>query len=198
MLKRERVIILKKFKYSESDLIIHSISSRGEKLHFIAKGALRSRKRFGGGVLEPTHYVDIAYKEKRGHSGLHWLNEAHLLDGFSGIRSDYERLELGFYFLKMTSKVSLEGDLDAPESFILLGQSLRSLESTHELQKLRLIFEAKLLQQQGVLPNEVSLLKIASHSMKEHNNINLGSEEWEEVHSLIQYKIENYIQLGPK
>ena len=60
---QNRFIILKKMKYGESDLILHAISMQGEKLSFIARGALKSKKRFGGGVLEPTHFVSFTYKQ---------------------------------------------------------------------------------------------------------------------------------------
>ena len=72
-------ILLKKVRFAESDLILTGISSEGEKKSFLARSALKSRKRFGGGVLEPTHFVEIGYSEKPGENRLGTLDEASLI-----------------------------------------------------------------------------------------------------------------------
>lgn len=189
-----KVIVLRTIKYSESDLIVHGLSVSGEKLHFIAKGALRSRKRFGGGVLEPTHYIRVSYTEKRRGGDLYILNEASLLEGFSRIRNDYERLELGFYFLRAINKVSLEGVLDSHNNFNLLGHSLRCLEITQDLNKLRIFFETKLLQQQGVLPGSELLMEIVSSSILDHERMSMDVEKWSWVSSLVHHAMQRYLE----
>ncbi len=57
MKEKTRLIILRTIKYSEADLIVHGLNTEGARINFMAKSALKSRKRFGGGVLEPTHYM---------------------------------------------------------------------------------------------------------------------------------------------
>lgn len=59
---RERIIVLKKTVYRDSDLIIRGLNSQGAKLSFIAPAALKSRRRFGGGVLEPTNFIEVVYQ----------------------------------------------------------------------------------------------------------------------------------------
>lgn len=62
---RERIIVLKKTVYRDSDLIIRGLNSQGAKLSFIAPAALKSRRRFGGGVLEPTNFIEVVYQVSR-------------------------------------------------------------------------------------------------------------------------------------
>ena len=151
---KDRFIILKKIKYAEADLIIHGLSPRGEKLAFIARGALRSKKRFGGGVLEPTHFVSFTYKQASEHGQLNVLQEATLVNDFPGLRTDYDRLETALHILECVSKVSQEGDRDSEFLFNLLGHTLKALESTPDVLVLKMHFYLKFLLQQGVVNAE--------------------------------------------
>jgi len=140
---QSKVFILKKIKYAESDLILNCLNSYGARINFIAKGALRSRKRFGGGVLDPLNYVQTSYQEKKNSDSLVLLKEATLIEDFPGLRSSYDRLETGFHFLKLILKLSREGVMDGNEVFHLLGNALRSAETSRNLHLLRTQFEMK-------------------------------------------------------
>jgi DNA repair protein RecO (recombination protein O) len=151
---KDRFIILRKIKYAEADLIIHALSPRGEKLAFIARGALKSKKRFGGGVLEPTHFVTFTFKQANEHGQLNVLQEATIVNDFPGLRTDYDRLETALHILDCVSKVSQEGDRDSEFLFNLLGHTLKSLESTPDVLVLKMHFYLKFLLQQGVVNAE--------------------------------------------
>ena len=144
-------------------------------------------------MLEPTHYIRVSYTRKEGT--LHLLNEASLLESFSKIRDDYERLDLGFYFLKIIGKVSLEGVLDSQNSFNLLGLSLKCLETTQDLNKLRIFFETKLLQQQGVLPNKTFLFEVLSLSILDHEKVNISLKQWSDLRGLVHRTMKQYIEV---
>lgn len=152
MYQKQRFIILKTIKYSDSDLIIHALLKNGEKINFIAKGARKSKKRFSGGVLEPTHFVEGVYSKTK--SDLFLLQEAHLIKGFEKLRTSYDKLELAFYFLKLMDQVSEYGGLDSESYFDLLGNSLTALETVAGINQLKLHFEVKFLYYQGVLPED--------------------------------------------
>lgn len=142
-------LILRKIKYGESDLILHGLSSKGEKISFIARGALRSKKRFSGGVLDPGNFVMLTYKSKVG--GLSHLSEASLLHDFRGLRSSYEHIELALRVLECADRVSLEGDDNSQNLYNLIGNTLKALESARRVDILRTQFSLKFLLQQGVL-----------------------------------------------
>lgn len=148
---QDRFIILKKMKYGESDLIIHALSSAGTKKSFIARAALKSKKRFGGGVLEPSHFVKLTYRPSQTESQLNVLNEAQLLDDFKSIRTDYDKLEFALFTLNCVYHVSQEGDFDSHFLFNLLGHTLKNLGEVKNLDRYKLHFCLKLLFQQGVI-----------------------------------------------
>lgn len=150
--KQEKVLILKKTKFGESDLIIQAINSIGARLSFIAKGALKSKKRFGGGVLEPTHFVLFSYKQGSS-SQLLVLTEAQIIDDFPGLRKDYDRLEFSLMMLNCVYHVSQEGDIGSEFLFNLLGHSLRFLNSQQaiDIRIFKMHFYLKFLFQQGVV-----------------------------------------------
>ncbi|MEZ4873613.1 MAG: DNA repair protein RecO [Bdellovibrionales bacterium] len=150
--KTDRFIILKTLKYGESDLIVQALSKSGSKMGFIAKGARKSKRRFGGGILEPTHFVELTYKEGLGTASemgrLLFLQDAQLLNGFVQLRGDYDRLQMALYFVHLIEKVSLEGMDESEYAFNLLGNALKQLEVTEHIPILKLQFELKFLLQQ--------------------------------------------------
>lgn len=152
--KQDLFIILKKIKYGEADLIIHALGSNGAKTSFIAKSALKSKKRFGGGILEPLHFVNFTYREKQDSSQMKTLSEATLIEDFREIRSNYDKLELAFYILTCVSQVSLEGDQHSEFLFNLTGHSLRAVAKSTAPETLKLHFCLKFLFQQGVISFE--------------------------------------------
>lgn len=152
--KQDRFIILKKIKYGESDLILHALSSTGSKFSFMARGALKSKKRFGGGILEPSHFVTLSYKDKADDGKLRILNEAVLIDDFKAIRSDYDKLTFALFAVNCAGSVSQEGDLNSDFLFNLLGYTLRAIGLSTNVPALKLHFCLKFLYQQGVISIE--------------------------------------------
>lgn len=174
-------LILKKIKYGEADLIIHALSQSGEKMSFLARGALRSKKRFGGGVLEPTHHVKLTYTSSN-LSDINTLKEAQLLQGFDLIRTDYDKLDFALTALSFVSQVSMEGDSNSSTLYNLLGHLLKRLESTQgaqELVVLKVQFYLKFLLQQGVLEVEEWMkpfLKVTLQETQSFQNVPSQSE----------------------
>lgn len=178
-----RLIILKKVKYGESDLIITGLSHDGVVRSFIAKSALKSKKRFGGGVLEPTHHVSVIYSFKGGshEEGLFVLNEAQVIDGFPKLRQDYEKLSTALYLLKLVSLFLKEGESFSQGAFNLLGYTLKALEECESCLKLKTHFEVKFLSLQGVFPHETEYKKLLTTSVREHKSVYLTDLEWAEA-----------------
>jgi DNA repair protein RecO (recombination protein O) len=195
---KEKVFILKKIKYGEADLILTCLTPRGERISLFARSALKSKKRFGGGVLEPTHYVNVLYDDKtsRSHSDnpLHVLKEASLIEGFEGLRSDYGRIELALHFLALISDVVREGDVDSAELFNLLGNTLRAVEKSESLDHLRTHFEVKLLANQGVLTVEEEEGALLRTSISEHEGVNLSDSQWASVRGRVKRVLSEYLQ----
>ena len=169
-IKREKIIVLKTFPFLESDLILRGLTSSGVKMSFIAKGALKSKNRFAGGVLEPCSFIEVEYKVSR--RSLHRLNQAWFLKDFRGLRQDYHRLTAALYFVGVVESLSTESEQDSHELFNLLGNALIEAENTSHLENLKLFFQIKLLFLQGILPNPDRYSHILGRALKEHKDFN--------------------------
>lgn len=152
--KQNRFIILKKIKYGEADLIIQALGVDGSRSSFIAKSALKSKKRFGGGILEPLHFVNLIYNENQDTHQMKTLKEATLIEDFKDIRTSYDKLEIALFVINCVAHVSLEGDQHSEFLFNLTGHTLRAIAKSNDLKLLKLLFCLKFLYQQGVISLE--------------------------------------------
>jgi DNA repair protein RecO (recombination protein O) len=146
----DRGIVIKVIPIKEADLLVKMILRGSGFLTALARGALKSRKRFGGGVLEPFHFIECSFEKNRKIQ----IQEAKLLETFQGIRKDYDRITLGLQFLSYYDRLNVE-NLDAKNLFYLLGHTLRALTQTQNLPLLEVQFLAKFLFDQGVLDIQV-------------------------------------------
>lgn len=167
---KNRFILLRKVRYGEADLILQAISTLGEKASFMARGALRSRQRFGGGVLEPGNFVQLSYR-RGGEGKMHVLKEAVLINGFPGLRADYDRLDLALHVLEAVGRVSQEGDSSSEFLFNLLGHTLKAIETASDLAPLKAQFYLKFLLQQGVLTGEPWMAPFLKTNIADHESL---------------------------
>lgn len=194
---KERVIVLRTFKTGETNLIVHAINSRGGRMHFIARGGVVSRKRFGGGVLEPTHYLGVTYKPASGRNEetpLHELLEAQILREFSGLRQKYERIEAALQMLHVVGRVVQPGVEDASELFDLLGHALQAVEVSDSLPLLRLQFEIKLLHCLGTLPLQTWTHEFLGKSLKDHKDLVISGDQLRRGHSEVNTLLTRYLK----
>lgn len=195
---KEKVFILRKTRYGDTDLILNCLTSGGARISLFARGALKSKKRFGGGVLEPTHYIHVLYEDKggtRSANPLHTLKEASLLNGFEGLRTDYARIEAALDFVRLVSEVVREGDVDSGDLFNLLGNTLRACEKTERIDRLRAHFAVKLLANQGVLPLEENAERILMRApIADHEKVELSEAEWIRLRGRIKRMLSEYLE----
>ena len=146
---RARGVVLGSIDFGESDRILTIYTLEQGKLKGIAKGARRSRKRFVGN-LDPLSHINIVYFHSD-KSELVRIEDASLIDAFSVLKTDIERLSDGCYLLELTSELTREGQV-LPEAYHSLVAFLKLLESGAGPEALR-FFEVKLLEQSGYLPH---------------------------------------------
>ena len=192
-------IILKKVKYSEADLIITALSNKGEKKSFLARSALKSKKRFGGGVLEPTHYVKLTFSNKEEKNQLNILEEAQLIHDFYNLRKDYDILEFALQAVDCILRVSQEGVQDSEALYNLLGHILKNLNKeglnkANDFLILKLQFYLKFLSEQGVLSLESWMLPYLQQSLSGHEKLRERIEVDKINMSVIEAMIEHYIR----
>lgn len=195
MLEQCRAIVLRTLRFGEADLVVHALTEKGQRLNFIARSALKSKKRFSGGVLEPSHCIRMSYKGRAGGDDekLLQLNEATLDQSFPGLRKDYQRLELALYFLRLISSIVKEGDIEQPGLFNMLGHGLKALETSEDLFQLRLHFEAKILAQQGVLPPDQDFSRMVGVSLTQSSEIVVPEDEKRRLRNRLDQILNAYV-----
>lgn len=193
---KDKAIVLRTTRYGENDLIVQVINSKGAKLNLFARSALRSKKRFGGGVLEPTHFIQVMYQDKAakgGDSSLHTLNEATLINSFSKLRSDYARLEAALHAVQVITVVAHEGDVDSEAIFNLLGNTLKAAETSNSLEALKTHFEVKLLTLQGVLEHQAEEEELLRAAISDHEGLQLSDDRWRRLRSRTASALKSYL-----
>jgi DNA repair protein RecO (recombination protein O) len=191
-------ILLKKVRYGESDLIVTGISAEGEKRSFLARSALKSRKRFGGGILEPLHHVKLTYSDKTEKQHLSVLDEAQLLNDFEPLKKDYDVLQFALFAVECVGKISQEGDNVSDSLYNLLGHCLKNLSSQKmkfeiHIPILKTQFYLKLLAEQGVLEIEPWMKPFLSAPLSEFAKLEVAGNEARAHVTRIEKTVREYL-----
>jgi DNA repair protein RecO (recombination protein O) len=147
---KTQAFVLKTQDYRDTSLLAYFYTKDFGKIHGIVKGIRDSRGRFGSS-LEPFSLNEIVvYRRKRG-GDLHQVTQVDLLNLFSGVREDLERISYASYFVELVNEMV---ELEEPNTglFSLLKDSLCFLESGASPKRAARIFELKLLEELGFMP----------------------------------------------
>ena len=123
---RTKAIVLRRTNYGETDRILNLLTPEG-KYSVLAKGVRKEKSRLAGGI-EMFCVSEITIHE--GRSNLATLTSAKMLTFFQNLLTDFTRLELASQLLKQINKAS--DQVDSPDFFDILSQSLSALNSTHD------------------------------------------------------------------
>lgn len=190
--EKDKIIVLKVSKYSDSHLIVSGINQRGAKISAMAPAALKSKKRFGGGVLEPTHFIEIQYQLAKQEGMLPILREAQIIESFKGLRTDYDKLSLGFYFLKLIGLVVQEQSQDSQSLFSLLAYGLKALENAKDLSAFKKHFEIKFLFTQGLLELGGDIGEVLKKKFSDYVSFDPNYEETSDYRKM-KSSLEDYV-----
>jgi DNA repair protein RecO (recombination protein O) len=189
-----KAIVLRTTKYSESDLVVTVLTEQGVKVSMMARGALKSKKRFGGGLLEPTHFLKLTVRYKSERQGLGLIEDASLLEGFEELRSDYDKIQTAFWVLDIFLRSAQEDGVQEQGQFLLLGHGLRTLSKSSDLQKFKIHFGLRFLYLHGILEveswMETFLKAPMNQALPQDLSINPGALFW------VENKIESFLQSG--
>lgn len=142
-------IVLRARPYGESDKIVSFLTEDFGKLTGIAKGALRSRRRFVNS-LEPFSLVKLHFQE-RSQTNLAFLIGAELLFGLRRLTSSLERISYASYLVEITDGLTVERE-DNLAVFQHLRDGLRYLEENGSSLRFLTHYELKLLHLAGYRP----------------------------------------------
>ena len=100
---RTEAIILRRTNYGEADRILNLLTPDRGKISVIAKGVRRSKSKLAGG-LELFATSDVNIVEGRGEMGI--VTAARLIKFYGNLLHDYERMQLGYEFIKIVNRVA--------------------------------------------------------------------------------------------
>ncbi len=142
--------VLRSYPLGESDRIVTFLTRGAGKMRGVAKGARRSRRRFGSN-LELLSRVRLAYFEREG-SDLARIESAELLESFYLLQEDPERGAVLACFAEIADAFAREQQED--EAFFrLLHATLRAVRDGVDLDWAGRYFEIWTLRLHGVLPS---------------------------------------------
>ncbi|GFO55827.1 DNA repair protein RecO [Geomonas sp. Red276] len=141
-------IVLRLTDYGEADRIVTLFSLEQGKISGIARGAKKSRKRFGG-ALEPFAHLRLQLQKG---SGLATLLSADIVGIFAGIRTDLAKIGTAAYACELVERLTPEEEPN-PRLFRLLYCYLERLDSAPLSPSDRRFFTVNLLKILGYQPD---------------------------------------------
>ena len=155
--------MLRSIRYGEADRILHLYTPTHGRLGAIAKGARRTRSRFGA-RLEPFFHVRLVLHEGRGD--LYTVTGADTVAAHGALREQAASLDAAARACDAVARLFETGD-PHPEVFRLLANGLALLDSdaSHGRSATGLAFRLKLLLAAGIVPQ---LAACASCGSTEH------------------------------
>jgi DNA repair protein RecO (recombination protein O) len=143
-------IIIRHLNYAEADRIVTFFTREYGLLKGFARGARKSRKRFGT-ALEPFSEVVLYWTEPASGS-LASLKEAELVDLHLGLREDLASVSLAAFSCELVEGLIGEGQAH-PQTFDLLKAFLDHLSHNPPSWEARLLLELRLLVLAGYSPH---------------------------------------------
>jgi DNA repair protein RecO (recombination protein O) len=155
---RTRAIVLRRTNYGEADRIVQLLTPGGKR-SVIAKSVRREKSRLAGGI-ELFAICDVVIGNGKGDLGI--LTSARLVQFYSHIMQDYERMQFAYTTIKLITKASEM--VDEPEWYDILSEVLMALD-VHSI-PLELVQTWFYLHYAGLLGHEINLDRdIDSHKL---------------------------------
>lgn len=148
---KTRGIILKALDYKEKDRLLYIFTADLGKITVIARGVRSAKGRYQAAVQPMTLCDFVLFPGKN----IHMLIEAETIHSFPVIKSDYEKITYGSYFLELTDIAM--ADREPQEQFFAdLVKALFLLDQAGiQVKQLARAFEIKTLLRTGNQPDPV-------------------------------------------
>jgi DNA repair protein RecO (recombination protein O) len=143
-----QAFVLSSLDYGDSNRIVSLFSLEHGRIKAFARGARKSRKRFGP-ALEPFARIDIQARIK---DGLSSLQQADIISIYPCIRADLAKIAHALYACELVDAITPEGH-PLPRLYRLLAAYLDRLETAAASEMDRRFFELNLLNILGYRPS---------------------------------------------
>ena len=125
-LYRDNAIVLRTWKLGESDRIVSLMTQANGKVRCVAKGARKTRSRFGARV-QPTNHLQVQLY--RGKGELNTLTQTETIDTFPVLHEDLELFARASSMLEAVEVVSLDREPNAA-LYTMLARALHTITET--------------------------------------------------------------------
>ena len=149
MFNTTKALVLREVRYKEADRMLTLFTSADGKITAKARGALRK----GSKTAAATQQLTYGEMTLFGNRGKWTVNEATVIEPFSGLRTDIADFALGCYFAECLEALSVEDQPDA--ALLQLGlNSLYALsKKMYPPRHIKAAFELRLMCLAGYEPN---------------------------------------------
>lgn len=146
---RERALILRRFTYGETSLVVHALTCGQGKVHLLAKGAYRPRSRLGG-VLDLFDTLELGWTPRPGQE-LQALEEADIVERRHRIAHSLPRFRAALSMLELAGLAAPERSA-CHELFELCSAGLDALRDGADDLRALVEFELAFLHNLGLAP----------------------------------------------
>jgi DNA repair protein RecO (recombination protein O) len=122
----DEAIVLKRFEFAETSLVVHLFTRARGRLGVLAKGAYREKSPFLGS-LDLLNRLGVVYSY-RPERELQILTEADVRDGHPGLHRDLGRFAAALYAADLVAEAAREGE-PSPALYDLFAETLATLAS---------------------------------------------------------------------
>ena len=159
---KESAIILRTRPYRDYDVIVDLLAEQTGRAAVIARGARRSRRRFGA-ALTLGAVVEVEL-HRRSASGLHTLTSCDIRSLPKAASGDLARFYQLAYVLEVTSGLCVEGVTER-NTFAHLRAYLQLLERTMPSHEQLCVWELRMMSLHGASSNSGPVFRRERHPM---------------------------------
>lgn len=142
-------VVLGRKNYSEADRILVLFTKQHGKISVIAKGVRKPKSRKRGSL---EIFSQVKFQAVVGR-GLDILTEVDIVDSFSQIREDLQKVSVAYFFCEVVGKITREEE-KSQQVYAILIEYLGKLETASGLRNLRTDFTKDVLVATGFWPAE--------------------------------------------
>lgn len=122
-----KALLLRSVDYRDSDRIVTLLTPEQGTFGAIARGARKSRKRFGG-ALQPFQELNVSYTASKS-GGLNTLREAKIARPFMALMGSLPAIELGGRMMEFLRSVTADAEPE-PMAYAVVCEALEALGET--------------------------------------------------------------------
>jgi DNA repair protein RecO (recombination protein O) len=169
---KTNALVLGRFDFRETSLIVNFFTSEFGKISGILKGIREDSRKFAS-PLETFSLNEIIFY-KKSTTNLHLVSHCDLKDNFYALRGDISRLGMGSVMMELVDSI-MPPEEKNEDVFALTTACLKELETTFNPEKVLTIFKIKILSLSGFEPHFESCLSCGSKIIGESKfSLSLG------------------------